>query len=158
MKIKLHKLRRRYWVLIASLCGIVASGSCSIASWFPDSKVYGMYGAPPAPLTVKSFSFAPLGPIHTGELLTMTAEIEPVANPSVRVYTRMGVPGGFQAELRDDGVAPDQVAGDYIFTGTERWLAEYGTGKFTLYLSAGGGEMGHWAQGQAESGILKVKP
>lgn len=151
-------MKRGLWMAIASLLYIFTLASCHIETWFPMPKVYGAYGPPPAHLAVKSFSFAPLGPIHTGDLLTMTAQIEPVANPHVHVYTLLGVPGGFQADLLDDGVAPDQVAGDYIFTGTERWLAEYGTGKFTLYLSAGGGEIGHPASGYAESGILKVQP
>jgi hypothetical protein len=158
MKIKLHKLRRSFWAVIASLLGVLASVGCHLETWFHLPDVTSMYGAPPASISVKSFTFAPPGPIHTGDLLTMTAEIEPVANPQVNVYTRMGVPGGFQAELRDDGVAPDEAAGDCIFSGTECWLAEYGTGKFTLYLTAGGGEIGHPAAGYARSGILKVKP
>ena len=151
-------MKRGFWKALASLFGGLALAGCHIETWFHLPDVSSMYGAPPAPITVKSFTFAPPGPIHTGDLLTMTAQIEPVANPSVHVYTRIGVPGGFQAQLRDDGVAPDQVAGDYVFTGMERWLAEYGTGKFTLYLYAGGGEIGHPAAGSAESSILKVKP
>lgn len=150
-------MKRGFWVVLASLFYAFALAGCHIETWFPMPTGHSDYGPPAVPLAVKSFTFAPPGPIHTGDLLTFTAEIEPVTDPAVVVGVQTGLPGTFRAELHDDGAAPDTVPGDSIFSGAGVWGPEYGTGKFTLTLWAGGEKEHEWAAGQAQR-ILKVKP
>jgi hypothetical protein len=153
----MRKSWRGVWTAVAVLLCACATCGCGIVDWLVDGRGVSLYGPPAVPLEVKSFTFAPLGPIHTGETLTFTAEIEPVEHLSAFVYAEPGQPGSVHFDLRDDGVPPDQTAGDNVFTGAGQWLTEYGTGKFTLHLVAGGEKNGQQALGEAER-ILKVRP
>lgn len=160
MKTKLHKLRHSFWALIASLCGIVASGSCSIASWFPDSKVYAMYMPPPVSLTVKSFACTPPNPVHPGDTLTFYVELEPVVGPYASVIAWLGRPmtgdPGLQLTLKDDGKAPDITANDNIFSGSEV-LPATSPGEYDAFVGAGGVKNGESAGGHAQL-TLEVLP
>lgn len=148
---------RLLWRLAAWVCAAVASGGCSIATWFPMPTGGSDYGVIAVPLTVKSFNCAPLGPIHPGDKLTFTAEIEPVASAQISVNVISDQVPHLNTILHDNGVDPDATAGDHVFTGQGVWEEEYGTGVFTLRLWASGMKQGEWASGQAQRNI-QVEP
>jgi hypothetical protein len=97
-----------------------------------------MYGVTMAKLPVGDIGYQPPSPVHAGQLLTFTAEL-----PQGMIYSASVNAGAAWNELQlvtllDDGVLPDQTAGDRTFTGQLKWKAEYGTGEVVVKFVAFG--------------------
>lgn len=135
------------WRVLAAVCALLATGLAG-CGWF-NTEGYAAYGPPmvPAygvqmvPLEIKFYTYTPSSPVHVGDTLTFTAQLEPAQ------YLQANVAAGntvepfhewLHVQLHDDGVAPDTVAGDNVFTGSGRWLAEYGTGEMKAHLGVTG--------------------
>ncbi len=138
---------RRFWralaTVIAAVAGMQTFTSC------PVYGAVGVYGMPSVPLDIAAFSYTPPSPIHTGDTLTFIAQLEPAQNVAADVYAEVA-PALFHVQLHDDGLAPDALAGDNVFSGSGQWTAECGTGPQRLHLYARGYKPGGEAQGAAE--------
>jgi subtilisin family serine protease len=78
---------------------------------------------------------SPRGPIITTRLAPLRISVQHIncAKPNGNVSLTVE-PGGFKVLLKDDGIAPDQVAGDGIYTGF--WVPKSG-GAYTIQFPDG---------------------
>jgi hypothetical protein len=152
-------MANRFWRIVARvlgvLCMLCASGSCGHRSVFEEPGFdHPDYGPVYVELPIGDVGYQPPSPVHVGTVLTFTAQL-PQGEISAAI-----VSAGFWAEveLLDDGVLPDQEAGDRTFTGQLEWKAEYGTGKMSALLSASGTLNGRDASGGELFPQLTVLP
>lgn len=144
------------WRALAAACALLATGLAG-CNWFDTGGSYAAYGPPivPAygvqmvPLDIKSYTYVPPSPVHVGDTLTFTAQLEPAADRHANVYAT-NTQVMFRVPLHDDGVAPDAAAGDSVFSGSGQWQAAYGTGELQAHLMAYGTKQGVLAQGYAD--------
>jgi hypothetical protein len=73
-------------------------------------------------VTIKQFSYTPLGTVHPGDELVFSVELDHPASGRVSVK----ISGKHELFLRDDGQAPDTTAGDGIYRGSLRWTSRLG--------------------------------
>jgi len=106
---------------------------------------YPMYGMEPTPgpphdstVVLEDFSYTPASPIHVGDSLRFTATANHTTDTGyVVAIVDEGQYDYHAAEMRDDGQAPDDVAGDGVWRGELAWLPEFGTcskALVTVYL------------------------
>lgn len=112
------------------LCTAALLGACGGGAG-PDTNP----GTPVTPLNIRAFVYQPPSPIHPGQTLTFTARILEQQIISVKVLANGESHGELRADLHDDGVAPDETAGDFTFTGSAVWEPALGTGIMAVSLS-----------------------
>jgi hypothetical protein len=113
------------------LLGIAALlGACGGGTGVDDSS-----GTPAVRLDIRSFSYSPPSPIHPGEMLTFTSRILEPNVVSVQALASGESHGELRVNLHDDGVAPDETAGDLMYTGAAVWDPALGTGIMAVSLS-----------------------
>jgi hypothetical protein len=142
------------WRVLAAACVAGAGVGCHWAT--PGGGL--LYGVAPVALDITAFSYAPSGPIHTGDTLTFTAQVPLGEVSNIDVQGTIQGADGMQVLLHDDGVAPDAVAGDRVYCGAGQWLLSYGTGTAHVQLHAWGLIDGRFASGSADAADLQVLP
>lgn len=148
---------RQWWLVAGTLCAFLATSMGAGCHW-AIPRVGPLYGVMPVPLDIAAFSYAPPSPVHTGENLTFTAQI--LQGDVSNAWVQAAIPGvgGMDVILRDDGLAPDVIAGDRVFSGARQWLANYGTGTAQVRLLASGMLDGQPASGAKDAADLQVLP
>jgi hypothetical protein len=147
----------RFWRMLAAACALLATGFTA-CSWFTIGGGGPDYGVQMVPLEVTSFSYAPPGPIHTGDTLTCTAQVPQGEVRSIDVQGTIQGADGMQVILHDDGAAPDTLADDRVYCGAGKWLLSYGTGTAHVRLQAWGLLNGRFAAGSKDAADLQVLP
>lgn len=145
------------WRVLAMLCVVWVAAPATACHWAMPG-IGPLHVVVPITLKIAAFSYAPPSPIRVGDSLTFTAQI-PQGELS-DVHASLSLPGGAEmfTLLHDDGVAPDALAGDRIFTGAARWLASYGAGTAAVRVSASGILQGEMAAGTKDAAPLTVLP
>jgi hypothetical protein len=113
---------RLYCIIALALAGATACGN-GINSG-TARPLYGM--GPPEhdpSVVLQDFSYTPASPIHVGDALTFTLRLN---HPLVRtdaawLNVELGNPSLAGLKLKDEGLAPDSVAGDGIYSGSFYW-------------------------------------
>lgn len=147
----------RLWRILASVFAVGAGMQALVSCPVPGPVAY---GPPPVEiLEILSFSYAPPSPVHVGDTLIFTAQLEPAADRTaeVNVYPFNTALETFHVQLHDDGLAPDAAAHDGIFTGSGQWLAKSGTGAQHVWLKAQGikqGKPAYWNNGNTPLDVL----
>lgn len=157
MKLQRNAGARWGWRVLTTLCALFAAGTGAGCHWaLPGGGP--LYGVMPVPLEIESFSYSPPGPLHVGDTLTFTALIPQGGVSSAYVQAAIPGAGGMDVILHDDGLAPDAVAGDRVFSAARQWLATYGTGTAQVRLLASGLLDGQPASGVKDAADLQVLP
>lgn len=145
--------------VLGVLCVLGGAGSCIHRSWYEDpGQSQPVYGPMHVQLPVGDVGYQPPSPVHAGTMLTFTAQL-PQGNISQAVIDAGTAGSSWQhVELFDNGVMPDQAAGDRIFTGQLVWQAEYGRGEIYVRMLAIGQLDGDDAQGGRILPTLTVLP
>ena len=109
------------------LAGLLSGCGCAVA-------VTACYGVPSLPpphdptVVLLDFSYTPASPIHVGDTLTLRATL----NKHMHAGWMQAVFKNFKfasVDLLDDGVAPDDLAEDGVYSGSMSWEPELGNGK-----------------------------
>ncbi len=128
----MHCASNRCWAIasvIAILCTMVQVVACASGGNQPDNGT-----VVPQQLDIRGFSYLPPSPIHVGDLVRFTAAIFQPDLVSAEVFATGEGNGDLRLALRDDGVTPDVVAGDHIWTAAVQWPAEIGVGIMAVSL------------------------
>lgn len=144
-------MRRLWWRRLANVLGVLAGMPALMAC------LRSLYGEPP--VEIKNFGYQPPSPIHVGDTLTFTAELPVAGMLGATAYAGRPVDNsGLRVELHDDGVAPDKLASDGIYTGAGVWLAEYGRYTMQTKISAQGEVNGKPCASSEDGPPLEVLP
>lgn len=115
----------RFGTLAAALLSGISSTGC-------DRMMYGM--PPPdheRDVTITDFSYSPASPIHVGDTLTFRATLtRPTAAGFVCAV--VSIPEAVRVRCNDEGLPPDEVAGDSVYSGALVWDSALGTGSEQL--------------------------
>jgi hypothetical protein len=128
------------------LAMLVLAGACG-ATAPADSG-----GADPLQLDIPAFGYFPQSPLHLGETLKLTARILEPQLLSSEVFITGESNYDLLLTLRDDGVAPDFMAGDKVFTAAVVWEPGLGTGIVAVSLSV------HALRGEKEVEDKRLAP
>lgn len=146
-------LRRLTAAGLCLFCTAVVYVACG-----SGSDVVANPGAPYVRLNISSFGFTPPSPIHLGDTLTFSARVLEQQVVSVQVLATGESNGDLRVELHDDGVAPDETAGDAMYTGAAVWAPELGTGIMAVSLSVQAMRNGELVSDKRLTPWLHVEP
>lgn len=155
----------RFWRIAARVLGglsaVCAVSSCANGDWWPGAhgdRVMPLYGSISVKLPVGDVGYQPPSPVHTGAVTVFTAQLP--QGQITQVEASLNAAGRISQEvpMLDDGILPDQVAGDRTFTGQVEWKAEYGAGEVEVWFTAFGMLGGEDAMVQEELPTLTVLP
>lgn len=141
---------RGLWLLCLA-CGATGCGSSG-------GYATPAYGIPYVNLPLGASTYQPPSPIQAGTTLTFTAQLPYGTIEEADVTVGTQALGWHTAPLLDDGIAPDSVANDRVYTGILEWQPSYGTGEMYVNLYADGSYYGDRAIGQRQLPRLTVLP
>jgi hypothetical protein len=114
---------------LAMVCGVLLLSACGGGVGAPAD------GAPVhQQLDIRGFSYSPPSPIHVGDFVRFTAAIYQPDTISAQVYAVGEGNGELMLDMRDDGISPDVLAGDNIYTTAVEWPEAIGVGIMAVSL------------------------
>lgn len=115
--------------VVAFICGMQLLVSCAGGN---DGQPAGNGSV--QQLDIRGFAYVPESPIRVGDVVRFHAAIFQPDVVSAQVHAAGEGNGELRLDLRDDGLEPDIVAGDHIWTAAVAWPAEIGAGIMAVSL------------------------
>jgi hypothetical protein len=147
--------------ILSVLSAVCAVSSCANGDWWPGAhgdRVMPMYGIISVKLPVGDVGYQPPSPVHSGAVTVFTAQLPQGEITQVEADVNAAGRISQSIAMLDDGVLPDQTAGDRTFTGQLKWKAEYGTGEVEVRIVASGTLDGKSAVADEQLPALTVLP